>query len=263
MVLRRTALERTESGGRNGSSGRKERKIGNRNHDSPGTLESDSMVFYSSFIGSLFQQIYSMADAVIVGRLVGVKELAGVGATGAMSFLVLGFATGITSGFSVVIAQRAGAEDREQIRISVAACCWLCIAVTVVMTILSVAGADFLLRIMNTPDDIFRYASGYIRIIFGGLGASIYYNMIAGILRAVGDSRTPLYFLIFSSVFNVVLDIAAVLVFHGGVEGASFATVISQLISAFLCHWYAGRKYPGIWPEKGTGLQVYPRDGGT
>ena len=112
------------------------------------------------FIGSLFQQIYSMADAVIVGRLVGVKELAGVGATGAMSFLVLGFATGITSGFSVVIAQRAGAEDREQIRISVAACCWLCIAVTVVMTILSVAGADFLLRIMNTPDDIFRYASG-------------------------------------------------------------------------------------------------------
>ena len=202
------------------------------------------------FIGSLFQQIYSMADAVIVGRLVGVKELAGVGATGAMSFLVLGFATGITSGFSVVIAQRAGAEDREQIRISVAACCWLCIAVTVVMTILSVAGADFLLRIMNTPDDIFRYASGYIRIIFGGLGASIYYNMIAGILRAVGDSRTPLYFLIFSSVFNVVLDIAAVLVFHGGVEGASFATVISQLISAFLCHWYAGRKYPGIWPEK-------------
>ena len=215
------------------------------------------------FIGSLFQQIYSMADAVIVGRLVGVKELAGVGATGAMSFLVLGFATGITSGFSVVIAQRAGAEDREQIRISVAACCWLCIAVTVVMTILSVAGADFLLRIMNTPDDIFRYASGYIRIIFGGLGASIYYNMIAGILRAVGDSRTPLYFLIFSSVFNVVLDIAAVLVFHGGVEGASFATVISQLISAFLCHWYAGRKYPGIWPEKGTGLQVYPRDGGT
>ncbi len=202
------------------------------------------------FIGSLFQQIYSMADAVIVGRLVGVKELAGVGATGAMSFLVLGFATGITSGFSVVIAQRAGAEDREQIRISVAACCWLCIAATVVMTILSVAGADFLLRIMNTPDDIFRYASGYIRIIFGGLGASIYYNMIAGILRAVGDSRTPLYFLIFSSVFNVVLDIAAVLVFHGGVEGASFATVISQLISAFLCHWYAGRKYPGIWPEK-------------
>lgn len=149
------------------------------------------------FIGSLFQQIYSMADAVIVGRLVGLKELAGVGATGAMSFLVIGFATGITSGFSVVIAQRAGAGDKEQIRISVAACGWLCAAVTAAVTLLSTAGADPLLRLMNTPEDIFQYASGYIGIIFGGLGASIYYNMTAGILRAVGDSRTPLYFLIF------------------------------------------------------------------
>mgnify|MGYP003376226739 CR=1 FL=1 len=171
------------------------------------------------FIGSLFQQIYSMADAVIVGRLVGVKELAGVGATGAMSFLVIGFATGITSGFSVVIAQRAGAGDKEQIRTSAAACGWLCAAVTAVMTLLSTVGADPLLRLMNTPEDIFQYASGYIGIIFGGLGAAIYYNMIAGILRAVGDSRTPLYFLIFSSVLNVVLDLAAVLVFHEGVEG--------------------------------------------
>lgn len=202
------------------------------------------------FIGSLFQQIYSMADAVIVGRLVGVKELAGVGATGAMSFLILGFATGITSGFSVVIAQKAGAEDGEQIQISVAACCWLCLAVTVVMTILSVFGADHLLRVMNTPEDIFQYASGYIGIIFGGLGATIYYNMIAGILRAVGDSRTPLYFLIFSSILNVILDLMAVLEFHGGVKGAAAATVLSQLVSAFLCYWYARWKYPDIWPKK-------------
>ena len=121
------------------------------------------------FIGSLFQQIYSMADAVIVGRLVGVKELAGVGVTGAMSFLVIGFATGITSGFSVVIAQRAGAGDKEQIRTSAAACGWLCAAVTAVMTLLSTVGADPLLRLMNTPEDIFQYASGYIGIIFGGL----------------------------------------------------------------------------------------------
>ena len=199
------------------------------------------------FIGSLFQQIYSMADAVIVGRLVGVKELAGVGAT---SFLVIGFATGITSGFSVVIAQRAGAGDKEQIRTSAAACGWLCAAVTAVMTLLSTVGADPLLRLMNTPEDIFQYASGYIGIIFGGLGAAIYYNMIAGILRAVGDSRTPLYFLIFSSVLNVVLDLAAVLVFHGGVEGAATATVLAQLASAVLCHWYAWRKYPDIWPER-------------
>ena len=202
------------------------------------------------FIGSLFQQIYSMADAVIVGRLVGVKELAGVGATGAMSFLVIGFATGITSGFSVVIAQRAGAGKKEQIRTSVAACGWLCAAVTAVMTLLSAAGADPLLRLMNTPEDIFQYASGYIGIIFGGLGAAIYYNMTAGILRAVGDSRTPLYFLIFSSVLNVVLDLAAVLAFHGGVEGAAAATVLAQLVSAVLCHWYVRRKYPDIWPER-------------
>lgn len=121
---------------------------------------------------------------------------------------------------------------------------------TAVMTLLSMVGADPLLRLMNTPEDIFQYASGYIGIIFGGLGAAIYYNMIAGILRAVGDSRTPLYFLIFSSVLNVVLDLAAVLVFHGGVEGAAAATVLAQLASAVLCHWYAWRKYPDIWPER-------------
>lgn len=198
------------------------------------------------FIGSLFQQIYSIADAVIVGRLVGVKELAGVGATGAMSFLVIGFATGITSGFSVVIAQRAGAGKKEQIRTSVAACGWLCAAVTAVMTLLSAAGADPLLRLMNTPEDIFQYASGYIGIIFGGLGAAIYYNMTAGILRAVGDSRTPLYFLIFSSVLNVVLDLAAVLVFQGGVEGAAWATVLAQLLSVALCLLYLARRYPQL-----------------
>lgn len=205
-----------------------------------------------------------MADAVIVGRLVGVKELAGVGATGVMSFLVIGFATGITSGFSVVIAQRAGAGDKEQIRTSAAACGWLCAAVTAVMTLLSTVGADPLLRLMNTPEDIFQYASGYIGIIFGGLGAAIYYNMIAGILRAVGDSRTPLYFLIFSSVLNVVPG--------------------SGRQSWYFTEAWRGRPQPRFWPSwlprssaigthggnirtsgrnGGTGLKVFPRAGST
>ena len=166
-----------------------------------------------------------------------------------MSFLVIGFATGITSGFSVVIAQRAGAGDKEQIRTSAAACGWLCAAVTAVMTLLSTVGADPLLRAHEYAGGYFPVRLRLYRHYFRRSGSAIYYNMIAGILRAVGTAAHSV-FLIFSSVLNVVLDLAAVLVFHGGVEGAAAATVLAQLASAVLCHWYAWRKYPDIWPER-------------
>lgn len=194
--------------------------------------------------GGFFQQLYSMADAVIIGRLVGVKELAGVGATGAMSFLVIGFATGITSGFSVVIAQKAGMRNEKKVKSAVAASLILSLAATLVLTLLSTAAARPLLERMNTPKDIIQFSEQYIRILYLGLGATVYYNLTAGILRAIGDSKTPLYFLILASALNIILDLAAVLLLHGGVRGAAWATVLAQLFSAVVCHIYAVKKYP-------------------
>ena len=201
-------------------------------------------------MGNLFQQLYNLADAMIIGRLVGVYPLAGVGAAAAMSFLVLGFATGLTGGFSVVTAQRAGQGDPEKIKESAAASMVLCAVTAVLLTVLSVATAVPLLRFMNTPKEIFPYARTYIRITYLGLGAVLYYNLMAGLLRALGDSRTPLYFLIISSVLNVVLDVIMIRGFHGGVGGAALATVISQLVSAVACHLYAVKRYPVLRPEK-------------
>lgn len=200
------------------------------------------------FIGNLFQQLYSMVDAVIVGRLVGVLPLAGVGATGAMSFLVIGFATGITGGLSVVTAQRAGLGDSERVRSSVAASICLCLLIAAVLTIVSAATAGPLLRMMNTPEDIYEYAHDYILIIYLGIGATLYYNLAAGMLRAIGDSRTPLYFLVISSFLNIILDLAAILLLHMGVRGAALATVLSQLLSAAACHICAMRRYPMLRP---------------
>lgn len=131
------------------------------------------------------------------------------------------------------------------------------------MTLLSTVGADPLLRLMNTPEDIFQYASGYIGIIFGGLGAAIYYNMIAGILRAVGDSRTPLYFLIFSSVLNVVLDLAAVLVFHGGVRGRPQPRFWPSWLPRSSAIGTHGGNIRTSGRNGGTGLKVFPRAGST
>lgn len=201
-------------------------------------------------IGNLFQQFYSMADAIIIGRLVGIKELAGVGATGAMSFLVIGFATGITGGFAVVTAQRAGTGNLEDIKSSMAASACLCGGITLVLTAFSVVTAGPLLKFLNTPEDIFPFAHRYIFIIYAGLGATIYYNMISGILRAIGDSKTPLYFLIASSILNIILDLVVILKFHAGVTGAALTTVMAQLISALSCNFYVVKRYPQFRLEK-------------
>lgn len=195
------------------------------------------------FLGNLFQQIYSMADTIIVGRFVGLQALAAVGATASINFLVLGFAMGLTGGFSVVIAQRFGAGDEEGVKRAVAQTIIVCVVSAAILTAISVAGSRWMLTMMDTPADIFEEAWIYITIIFGGLGATIYYNMIAGVLRALGDSKTPLYFLIFSSVINIILDIVLITVFHMGVAGASVATVASQLLSAILCTFYAAKRY--------------------
>lgn len=194
-------------------------------------------------IGNIFQQLYSMVDTIIVGRFVSVEALAAVGSTGSMSFLVLGFVMGITSGFSVITAQRFGANDEDGVRRSVAISIELCLIATILLTIVSVLGADPMLRMMNTPANIFEDASLYITIIYAGLFASVYYNMVSSISRALGDSKTPLYFLLVSSILNVILDLVFIITFQMGAAGAAVATVISQLVSAVLCTIFMAKRY--------------------
>lgn len=201
-------------------------------------------------IGNVFQQFYSMVDTVIVGRFLGVQALAAVGATGALSFLIVGFILGLTSGFSVITSQRFGADDRDGIKKSVATSVILCIVITALVTLISVIFAKPVLQLMNTPSDIIDDSLSYIIVIFGGLFTAVFYNMIASILRALGDSKTPLYFLIVSSVLNIFLDIIFIVYFSMGVSGAAYATVISQGISGVLCLIYAMKKYSIIKPKK-------------
>lgn len=195
-------------------------------------------------IGNIFQQFYSMVDTIIVGRFVGVQALAAVGATGTISFLIIGFMQGLTMGFTVLTAQRYGAGDMEGLKKSVGNA-WLLSAVsTVVMTVISVAGMDRLLRLMNTPEDIFEMSGTYIVIICLGMGCTILYNLLASFLRAVGNSRVPLYFLIIAAVTNIVLDLFLILVIPMGVAGAALATVLSQGIAGILCLVYIVKKVP-------------------
>ena len=149
-------------------------------------------------LGNLFQQMYSMVDTIIVGQFVGVDALAAVGTTGPITFLILGFVMGLTGGFSVVAAQRFGAKDEDGLRHVVAMSAILCVVLTVVLTALSILFAMPLLQLMNTAPNIIGLSYEYIVIIFGGMFATVLYNMLSGIIRALGDSKTPLYFLILS-----------------------------------------------------------------
>ena len=194
-------------------------------------------------IGNIFQQFYSMVDTIIVGRFVGVDALAAVGATGSMVFLVNGFATGLTSGFAVLVSQKFGAKDENGLRKAVASAVTLTVISVIVVTLVSLIGAKPLLKLMNTPENIMGDAHTYIKIIYGGVVATVAYNLIASILRALGDSKTPLYFLIVSSVLNVVLDLVFIINFKMGVAGAAYATIISQGVSAILCLIYTYKKF--------------------
>jgi len=193
--------------------------------------------------GNLFQQLYNMVDTVIVGKFVGVNALAGVGSTGAISFLVVGFALGVCTGFSIPVAQEFGAGNYKKMRKYIANSIYLCIITTVLLTLITVIGAKPILRVMNTPEEIFNDAYNYIIVIFAGLGATIFYNMLSGILRAVGDSKSPLIFLIVSSFLNIALDLLFIINFQMGVFGAGLATIISQLVSAVLCLVYTIKNY--------------------
>ena len=193
-------------------------------------------------IGNIFQQLYSMVDTIIVGRFVGVDALAAVGATGSVSFLILGFTQGLTTGFTVLTAQRFGAGDREGMRKSIGSAAILSVIVTIVMTAVSMASMDSLLRVMNTPEDIFDMISG----TNGLMGAAVLYNLLSSILRAIGNSVVPLVLLVIASVTNIVLDYVLIVYGHMGVGGAAYATIISQGLSGVLCLIYIIKRVPTL-----------------
>lgn len=194
------------------------------------------------FLGNIFQQFYNMVDTIIVGKFVGTKALAGVGSTGTITFLILGFLTGFTAGITVITAQRFGAGKMAEMRKTVASAAILAAALSIIMTAVSMLGMRSLLTAMNTPADIFNDAYSYIIIICGGIGAQVLYNLLSSILRALGNSKTPLYFLIISAVLNIILDLVFIIVFKMGTAGAAWATVISQGISGVLTLMYICKK---------------------
>lgn len=185
--------------------------------------------------GNLFQLFYTLADSVIVGKTLGAKALAAVGSTSIIIYFVLCFIQGFTNGFGICLGQRFGAKDDRRMRKSIAVSLLLCVIFSILVTVLCCALAHPILRWMKTPEDIYKDAYAYMFVVLLGTGATVFYNMISNILRALGDSRTPLYFLVFSSILNVFLDILFIVPFKMGPAGAAWATVLSQLISAVCC----------------------------
>ena len=194
--------------------------------------------------GNLFQLFYTLADSVIVGRTLGADALAAVGSTSIIIYLVLCFIQGFTGGFGICLGQRFGAKDQSGMERSVRISWLLSLFFTVVLTAVCCLLAHPILRWMQTPDDIYADAYDYMFVILLGTGATIFYNMISNMLRALGDSRTPVIFLVVSSLGNVALDVLFIVPMKMGVAGAAWATVLSQLISAVLCTIVGVKNYP-------------------
>ena len=191
--------------------------------------------FFPILFGTFFQQLYNTVDAVIVGRYVGKEALAAVGGTtGTLINLLVGFFVGLSSGATVIISQYYGAKNGEKVKEAVHTAIAFSIMGGIILMILGLIGAPFALKAMGTPEDVMNYAVVYIRIYFIGIIGNLVYNMGSGILRAIGDSKRPLYFLMTSCLVNIVLDIIFVVVLKMNVAGAALATILSQLVSAVL-----------------------------
>lgn len=201
--------------------------------------------------GFLFQQFYNVMDTIIVGRVLGVHALAGVGSTGSLNFLIIGFCMGVCNGFAIPLAHKFGAKDYSGMRRFVANGMWLSILFSAVMTVVTAVFCREMLTAMKTPEDIFSYAYSYIFIIFLGIPATYLYNMLSGIIRAMGDSKTPLVFLTLSSFLNIALDLICIISLDMGVAGAAAATVVSQAVSGIFCLVYMIKKFPLLHMEQG------------
>lgn len=201
-------------------------------------------------VGNIFQQFYNMVDMIIVGQTIGKEALAAVGATGSITFLIIGFAQGLTAGLSIITAQRFGAQDFLGVKKSFAVAIIISFTVTAILTVLSLVFLRPLLLLMQTPPDIIQQAQEFISVILGGMFASMAFNLLSNMIRALGDSRTPLFFLIFAVIINVILDLVFIINFHMGIAGAGYATVIAQISASLMCVIYIKRKIPLLQVSK-------------
>lgn len=201
--------------------------------------------------GFLFQQFYSLVDTVIVGRFLGKDSLASVGATGSVNFLIIGFCMGICSGFSIPVSHKFGAGDHTGLRKYVANCVWLAILFAAALTVVTSVFCRQILVWMKTPENILDGSYAYILVIFLGIPVTFLYNMTSGVIRALGDSRTPVIFLVMSSFLNVGLDVFFIVNLRMGVRGAALATVISQGVSGACCLMFMIKKFEILRIRKG------------
>ena len=202
------------------------------------------------FVGNLFQQLYLMSDTLIVSRLLGVEALAAVGSVSPFSYMVVGFAQGLTMGFTAILSQRFGAGDNEGMRKVYAMSTLLSVLISFLLSIVFTFLSRPMLKLVNTPDNILDMAVEYISIIYIFLIFQVLYNLYAGVLRSLGDSKSPLVFMIISAITNIILDIIAIAVFHMGVGGAALSTVFSQGLSAILSFIYIKKKFTILTPSK-------------
>lgn len=202
------------------------------------------------FIGNIFQQVYNMVDTMVVGYHLGDQAIAAIGATSSLYSLIVNFAGGLNSGYGIIVTQRFGAHNKKDMKQAIAGMMLLDLIISVGLSILAISCLPWLMRFMNTPEAIFDQAYLYIAIIYSGLVATIGYNMFAAILRAMGNSRSPLYFLILSSLLNIGLDLLFVVTFEMGIAGAAIATVLAQCVSTVGCGVYTFRNYREYLPEK-------------
>ncbi len=229
---------------------------GTMNMTEGNSMKQIVLFFLPLLFGNLFQQVYSLVDSIIVGKGIGDKALAAVGASGTLNFLILGFVVGLTRGFGIHFAQAFGKKDYELLRGYVSAARILSIVISIFFTILCMASLKRMLVFMKTPDDIFRDAYSYFIVILGGIIVTVMNNLVITILQSLGDSRTPLWAMIASSVINVFLDILFVIGFKFGVMGAAFATIIAQFVSYVYCRFRlirvsALKNYPAEKSAKG------------
>lgn len=211
-------------------------------------------------IGNIFQQLYNIADLVIVGRLLGVESFAAVGAVAPLFFLIMFVIVGFTNGFAVVTGQRYGAKDIEGVRDSVVVSSILSIIITLIFSVICTIFINPILHWLNVPHNIYSNAYWYIEIIIIGLISTTLYNLLASIIRALGDSKTPLYFLIIASILNIILALIFIQTFHLGVPGSAVAVVLSQAISVVLCVYFIKYKLPILHLKKKDWVIKWDKD---
>lgn len=201
-------------------------------------------------IGNIFQQLYSISDIIIVGRLIGIKALAAVGVSAPLFFMLVLVSIGFTNGLTVITAQRFGARDYRGLRRSVTTATLLSSAFTLSAGAVMLASLDVLFKVMNVPQEIAQDAKSFISIISYGVIMIVFFNLLSGFMRALGDSKTPLYFLIFTTLLNITFNIVFIYCMKLGVAGSALGTVCAMTVSVFCCLFYIGKKYPILHPQK-------------